>query len=764
MKKQSLIALFLLLFLLLLGNCSTAPQLSPEILEGPLLLASETQQRSAVSGPLIFPEGSDLWSQCSVVHNSRRHFLSDSGVCDLAITDSDERSLIEIPLPQSVSEFEEVSVTLSIDVPKKKAPSPKTGKNPSRKLKKSGLPPLFHFNLGWRSSEGLRIFENQRMKKQVFSSTKSPQTFSFSLLYEPEWKGRITSLFLVFRHKISGQLTIRVHELTIKRYSNPYLIRNVKIFQQGESLVMGYQLEAGSSLYSKPLTPEGHVVSGACRLSRGESTGTALKVFYEDESGTEKLLFDKEWLGSRVSEDGDSWKDYTFRLPDTNGQPVRLIYRNDSGSEIHGDSAAELVFSLPHISAPRRPRGENVILVSIDTLRKDHLGCYGYPIHTSPNIDRISKVSTLFSDVISQSPSTLPSHATMFTSTIPLVHMGIGNFHELNFEHPLLAEYLLKQGFSTVGVTGGGAMSRFHHFYRGFITFTDAIPGIISLRKLFLPAVKGVKEKRFFGFYHTYEVHREYRYVKNITEYLLQSDCSVELLKLDKNTRFSLLKKPENHACLSALYDTDIRVTDSGIQELVTFLGQEGLLDKTSVLITSDHGEHLGEYGLFGHSNSLFRELLEVPLIIKTPQREDSGGGQILSKEISLLEIVPTICELMELPIPDWAEGNSLVSQSAQPGQKRQEIFSMNHQQNQDEFTLTTDFWKFFRDEDGQRSISRFEIDEEKVSTSIPPEVSENLEGELDRILLEHPPPSKERTLSADDDIRQQLRQLGYME
>ena len=334
----------------------------------------------------------------------------------------------------------------------------------------------------------------------------------------------------------------------------------------------------------------------------------------------------------------------------------------------------DIAWATPRINTPGTAAATNVILISIDTLRADHLGCYGYRAPTSPSVDRMAREGVLFRDVVASSPWTLPSHASMFTGLDPARHglVQFNAYRPLPQQFDTVAELLWDRGYESAGVVGGGYVGSFWHFDQGFDRYRqnqgsghetrDTLQWVVDDATRWMESRRG---RPFFLFLHTYQVHMpytppppydtafdpEYRgpYATRLTArdlYLLQQE--------GRPIEPSILRHME------ALYDGEIRAMDDGLGNLLAFLRSSGLARNTCVLFTSDHGEEFGEHGGYGHEHAkLYDELIRVPLIVWCPER--FRGGRVIDELTSLADIAPTILELLGAAVPDQLDGKSLL-------------------------------------------------------------------------------------------------------
>ena len=321
-----------------------------------------------------------------------------------------------------------------------------------------------------------------------------------------------------------------------------------------------------------------------------------------------------------------------------------------------------------------RPQSEpcdgcNVLLVSIDTLRASRLGCYGGPRPTSPGLDAIAAESILFENASACSYNTADSHASIFSSTLPSVHevsnasSRIGNSLAPGIK--TLTEVLSAAGYATAGFHGGGNVSPIFGFGRGFERYqmTKELDDATTW-------LAGLEKRPFFLFAHTFHTHDPYTPARESLEALgvkPRDDIEIDLellknasgggpfLPLREQFWASIDKQdPEEVAYALALYDAEILEVDRMITKLVREVLR--IAPRTLVIITSDHGEEFGEHGRFLH-DSLFQEVLHVPLIVRYPERE----VRRVPDRVSLLDLAPTILDLVGVSPPPTFQGRTLL-------------------------------------------------------------------------------------------------------
>ncbi len=324
-------------------------------------------------------------------------------------------------------------------------------------------------------------------------------------------------------------------------------------------------------------------------------------------------------------------------------------------------------------SPDRRPP-QAVVLVSLDTLRPDHLGAYGYAKPTSPEIDRFRRDAVLFRDAVANAPSTLPSHASILTSLGPLHHgASLAKESALRPGVPTLASVLQAAGFATASFNGGGQLHRTWGLDRGFEVYESA-PASASAEigddtmsqqvAAARPWLASVRTKPFFLFLHTYEVHHPYtpkpeRLAAMESHYggRLPNEISIRLIKKINSGRKRLAPGDLEH--IVAAYDAEIASADAGFAELLQLLREMGRYESALVVLLSDHGEAFGERGKVGwHGDTLYDEQLRIPLIVKLPGRR--LAGTTIDAQVSGIDIAPTMLSILGIPIPSAFSGSAV--------------------------------------------------------------------------------------------------------
>lgn len=331
-----------------------------------------------------------------------------------------------------------------------------------------------------------------------------------------------------------------------------------------------------------------------------------------------------------------------------------------------------LSFWVNPVLFPRKKSRRQIILISIDTLRADHLGVYGYNRDTSPNIDSLASKSVLFRNVYAPSPWTLSSHVSLLTALNTIHHQVYREDERMDPDLNTLAELLREQDFFCSALTGGGFVSSVFGFAQGFDTFYERTDEVLldkAAELCYRDTAHWIDEnadKDFFLFIHTYQPHDPYSCPAPFKTMFLSENSKWSHLNLTgylggKGAIFRDLSQEERQNIID-LYDAEIRYTDEKlIGPLIKKLKDLSLFDQAMIIFTSDHGEEFYEHKGWGHGHSLCDESLKVPLIIKFP--ESIYGGLDIETVVSLVDVMPTILDTMGIDndlILDW-DGKSLI-------------------------------------------------------------------------------------------------------
>jgi arylsulfatase A-like enzyme/Flp pilus assembly protein TadD len=299
------------------------------------------------------------------------------------------------------------------------------------------------------------------------------------------------------------------------------------------------------------------------------------------------------------------------------------------------------LFSITLFQA-QSPR-PNVLLITIDTVRADRIGAYGYRAAATPAMDRLAREGVRFADATTASPLTGPAHAAILTGAYPARYAVRDNATTpLPAQASTLAEILKSAGYRTAGFIGAFILGREYGFAQGFDEFDARFDRFDASMKLQAQRSGGAvvdaaaewlrrsSAQPFFAWVHLYDAHAPYTPPAPFAE------------------RFR-----------SRPYDGEIAYVDACIQRLVSLLEQQGTLDRTLIAVIADHGEGLGDHGEGEHGLFLYEPVLRVPWIVRLPGR--AFAGTLVSEQVRSVDVMPTIADLLGVPLVERIDGESLV-------------------------------------------------------------------------------------------------------
>ncbi|MCP4572910.1 MAG: sulfatase-like hydrolase/transferase [bacterium] len=303
-------------------------------------------------------------------------------------------------------------------------------------------------------------------------------------------------------------------------------------------------------------------------------------------------------------------------------------------------------------SGPDGSSTPNILLITLDTTRTDHMSVYGHAHRTTPFLEEFAREGTVFLEAYSSAPATAPSHATLFTSLSPLTHRVVKNAITLGEHQVTLAEMLRDRGYRTAAVLSSFVMNAKFGLDQGFDHYDDDLPALgSSIRQVEWEGEKviGGFDRRatettdravdwltnerpadapFFLFVHYFDPHDPYK-----------PPPPYRSRFVDK----SITKRFERR--INSLYDGEIAYTDDQLRRLFASLDSLGLADDTLVIITGDHGEGLMQRGYQFHGAHIYDEAVRVPLLLRWPGRVVSGAR--IAGAVTIADVVPTIHDLL---------------------------------------------------------------------------------------------------------------------
>ncbi len=395
-----------------------------------------------------------------------------------------------------------------------------------------------------------------------------------------------------------------------------------------------------------------------------------------------------------------------------------------------------------------KPR--HVILISIDTCRADYLSCYGYRRNITANIDAVAAEGILFENVVTSVPQTLPAHSSMLTGTIPLYHGIHDNLgYQLDRSNITLPEILGEHGFKTGAIISSFVLDSQFGLDQGFDSYNDHFEDVIRTSNsnerrggeasdFAIRWLGEHKDSEFFLFLHYFDPHFRYE-----------------------------PPEPFRSSYADDLYAGEIAYTDHCIGRVIDELKDLGLYESALIIITSDHGEMLAEHGEAEHGYFIYQSAIKVPLIFKLPGR---ATPERVKNLVGLVDIVPTVCNLLGIQAPAHIRGKSLTayfSKDRVPGPKRYiycESFTPTKHNANALIGVVTDGWKYIQTTrpelyDLIRDPQEMDdlIDKEPQRAHL---LQEHLKLILSEQISEDNPSSR---LKLDEEGKKRLESLGYI-
>lgn len=361
----------------------------------------------------------------------------------------------------------------------------------------------------------------------------------------------------------------------------------------------------------------------------------------------------------------------------------------------------------------------NVIIIGVDNMRADRLSALGYERDTTPVLDALAKKGYLFSQAISPSSWTVPSFMSVMTGLYPSVHTVTNKFREfdpndtskqiLNSLSPdvqTLAEVMKRAGYETGGFTGDAGVSAKFGYARGFDIYTDEIAfgGFDNSEAHALDWLDSLqKEQKFFMFFHGYDLHGQFdtgktyknRYAPvGYTGPFKGTKEEEATLREAILTPSGITLTPADVEFWNSLYDSKLRDADDRLRAFLDGMESRGLLDNTIIVVVSDHGEEFYEHKQFDHGQSLYDELVHVPLIFVVPGQP---GGVVVPAQVTTMHIGATLLDILGIKDRGFAGSTSLLTYFTDPNAAGSDVYTETDYRD---FThkrsiRTADGWKY---------------------------------------------------------------------
>lgn len=403
----------------------------------------------------------------------------------------------------------------------------------------------------------------------------------------------------------------------------------------------------------------------------------------------------------------------------------------------------------------------NVLLITLDTTRRDHLGCYGNQGVKTPHLDRLAAEGVLFEEGTSPVPLTCPSHSSMFTGVFPPQH-GVRNNggFSLKPDRVTLAEILKEHGYRTGGFTAAYVLNRVFGLHQGFDVYDDDLSGgeqsvqegVFTARErrgeaVVAKSLEWLKEKpqeRFFLWTHFYDAHTPYN-----------------------------PPAPYREAYQHDPYSGEIAYIDEQVGKLLAALDELGVRDRTLVVAVGDHGESLQLHGESSHAFFIYDSTILVPYIIAVPPARDlkMPRGKRLAGQVRLVDLLPTILSVLEIPAPPGIQGVTLLPYMVEgkdvPGFDNycETLLTMLDYGWSDLIGVRTSRWKYI--DAPTRELYDLERDPWELDNlaATYPDMVEEMRGKLARLLAGESGQGAGAFASMEmsDEMRRSLQSLGYL-
>lgn len=450
----------------------------------------------------------------------------------------------------------------------------------------------------------------------------------------------------------------------------------------------------------------------------------------------------------------------------------------------------------------------NIILLTIDTLRADRVGCFGHTGHLTPNLDRLANTGVIFSQAITGGSWTQAAFPTILTSTYASMYGGC--LGPLAPERPSPLEALAANGYATAGFSSSPLLSREYGYQRGFEYFRYLDPGesdpklrslkgghrileqpllhnfsnLIGKRlrparlyssasdvnKKFFRWVDNIQHP-FFAWLHYMDVHWPYFIQETLVHPKQVAQAWRDLRHLYEVTKKGKKLTPEKRDYYVQQYERAVYYTDAQLGHLLDNLNDIGLEEDTAVVVVSDHGEEFMERRTWGHVEvNLYDEILKVPLTICLPSHSQS---QVIKHQVSTLDIMPTILDLSGIKSPDGLKGSSLVPlwSGDEDGYDAPVAICERWRDTSHMVAVRSEEYKYIWCDDQPDEPNLFDLKADQAEryniARQHPEVVAELHAYVNRILqlaLETEPKKPLEAPELDDDIVTRLRGLGYLD
>ena len=401
--------------------------------------------------------------------------------------------------------------------------------------------------------------------------------------------------------------------------------------------------------------------------------------------------------------DAEAWQDADVDLSAYAARNVKFAFETSADN-----AGAVALWTNPLLTTQAPENRPNVLIYMIDTLRADHSSAYGYARDTTPYLKKLGSQGFVFEDCQVQAPWTKPSVASLLTSLYSFTHGIINDYDTIPKGAATLAEQLRAAGYVTAGIVANPFAGRISGLQRGFDYLSewaviqrnrndkeDRGTDSAAINKIAFPWLEQHRDEPFFLYAHTTDPHAPYRPPAGFEEKFAnpadtpEFDRDYKKLRAQGQYGGGTVISPAGckrsgvnpdrfiHRAIDR-YDGEILHNDWSLEQLIGKLKQLGILDNTLIVVVSDHGEEFWEHGWTAHGQSLYQELTHGvfvmwnPKLIPTPRR--------ITDPVQLIDVMPTILDLVGIKIPDLVEGQSLAAfAKGQPFQRRGPVMTSRY-------------------------------------------------------------------------------------
>ena len=394
----------------------------------------------------------------------------------------------------------------------------------------------------------------------------------------------------------------------------------------------------------------------------------------------------------------------------------------------------------------------NIVIITLDTTRADHLECYGYDLAETPNLDALAKTGVLFRQAYAPAPITLPSHVSIMTGLYPYAHgVRLNGLYHAPENLKTLAEVFQERGYRTGAFIGAFPLDSQFGLDQGFEVYNQDYD------------LKGGTG----GFY--YDERRAEKVIASARKWLKQNRKDPFFLWVHLFDPHAAYDPPEPYQSRfhERLYDGEIAYMDASLKPLLNDISQEDLKDKTLICLTADHGEGLGEHGEMTHAFFTYNSTLHVPLVFSAPWM--ISPGTIVQAPVSLVDIYPTLLELAGIKQKENLQGVSLVKAFNNPSFNRPPLYfetqyGMLQYGWAELCAIRSEDWKYICAPEEELYYLPSDPGERHNLWKVKPEIAQDLKAQLEQM-------RKSSSYSEiagsqheiDEKTRQRLRKLGYL-